>query len=409
MERIYERCCGLDVHKKRVVACLRLPGSRTRRRSEVRTFGTTTSELLRLADWLTENACTHVAMESTGVYWRPVFNILEGVCEVLLVNAHHIKALPGRKTDVKDCEWIAELLEHGLLKASFIPPEPIRDLRDLTRYRKTLTRERASGVNRIQKLLETANIKLASVATDVMGASGRAMLEALMAGQRDAEQLAELAKGTLRSKRGDLAQTLSGRFRDHHAFMLRQMVDHVTELERRIEACNARIEECHAPFVAERALLETIPGVGRLTAEALIAEMGVDMTRFPSGAHFASWAGLCPGNNESAGKRKSGRIRKGNLWLKSALVEAALAAKKQKNTYFAALGRRIGTRRGAGRATIAVAHAIGIAAWHILAGAQPYKDLGPRHFDNLAADRLRRYHVRRLRDLGFTVNLEPAA
>jgi len=368
-----------------------------------------TSELLRLSDWLTENQVTHVAMESTGVYWKPVFNVLEGVCEVLLVNAQHIKAVPGRKTDVKDCEWIAELLEHGLLKPSFIPPEPIRDLRDLTRYRKTLIRERASEVNRIQKLLESANIKLASVATDVVGASGRAMLKALISGQHDPERLAELAKGTLRAKRGDLVEALSGRFRDHHAFMIGQMLTHVEELETRIAQCSARIEECMRPLAVERSLLETIPGVGRITAESLIAEMGVDMTRFPSSAHFASWAGLCPGNNESGGKRRPARVRKGNLWLKTSLVEAALAAKKQRHTYFGALGKRLAGRRGAKRATIAVAHAIGVAAWHILAGAQPYRELGPRHFDNLASDRLRRHYVRRLRDLGFNVALEPAA
>lgn len=408
MERVYERCCGLDVHKERVVACVRTPGPR-RSRSQVRTFGTTTSELLRLSDWLTENQVTHAAMESTGVYWKPVFNVLEGVCEMLLVNAQHIKAVPGRKTDVRDCEWIAELLEHGLLKPSFIPPEPIRDLRDLTRYRKTLVRERASEVNRIQKLLESANIKLASVATDVVGASGRAMLKALISGQHDPKHLAELAKGTLRAKRGDLVEALTGRFRDHHAFMIGQMLAHVEELENRIAQCSSRIEECMGPFVLERNLLETIPGVGRITAESLIAEMGVDMTRFPSSAHFASWAGLCPGNNESAGKRRSARVRKGNVWLKTTLVEAALAAKKQPNTYLAALGRRLGGRRGAKRATIAVAHAIGVAAWHILAGAQPYRDLGPHHFDNLASDRLRRHYVRRLRELGFNVALEPAA
>lgn len=408
MERVYERCCGLDVHKERVVACVRTPGPR-RSRGQVRTFGTMTSELLRLSDWLTENQVTHVAMESTGVYWKPVFNVLEGVCEVLLVNAQHIKAVPGRKTDVKDCEWIAELLEHGLLKPSFIPPEPIRDLRDLTRYRKTLIRERASEVNRIQKLLESANIKLASVATDVVGASGRAMLKALISGQHDPERLAELAKGTLRAKRGDLVEALSGRFRDHHAFMIGQMLTHVEELETRIAQCSARIEECMRPLAVERSLLETIPGVGRITAESLIAEMGVDMTRFPSSAHFASWAGLCPGNNESGGKRRPARVRKGNLWLKTSLVEAALAAKKQRHTYFGALGKRLAGRRGAKRATIAVAHAIGVAAWHILAGAQPYRELGPRHFDNLASDRLRRHYVRRLRDLGFNVALEPAA
>lgn len=408
MERVYERCCGLDVHKERVVGCVRTPGPR-RSRTQVQTFGTTTRELLRLSDWLSENGVTHVAMESTGVYWKPVYNVLEGVFEVLLVNAQHIKAVPGRKTDVRDCEWIAELLEHGLLKASFIPPEPIRDLRDLTRYRKTLTRERASEVNRIQKLLESANIKLASVATDVVGASGRAMLKALVSGEHDPEHLAELAKGTLRAKRGGLVEALSGRFRGHHAFMVGQMLAHVEDLEKRIAQCSARIEECMRPFAAERTLLETIPGVGRTTAESLIAEMGVDMTRFASSAHFASWAGLCPGNHESGGKRRSARARKGNLWLKTTLVEAALAAKKQRQTYLAALGRRLGGRRGPKRATIAVAHAIGVAAWHILAGAQPYRELGPHHFDRLASDRLRRHYVQRLRQLGFRVALEPAA
>ena len=407
MERIHERCCGLDVHKNRVVACLRTPGPRGQR-SEIRTFGTTTTELLALADWLTQAGCTHVAMESTGVYWKPVYNVLEGVCEVLLVNAQHIKAVPGRKTDVRDCEWIAQLLEHGLLKASFIPPLPIRDLRDLTRYRKNLIRERATQVNRIQKTLETANIKLASVATDVMGATGRAILKALVAGDRDVEHLANLAKGTLRAKRGQLTEALTGRFRDHHAFLLRNMLTHVEELERLIDACNVRIEECMRPFVVERELLQTIPGVGKLTAECLVAEMGVDMTQFPSSAHFASWCGVCPANNESAGKRRPAGSRKGNLWLKTALVEAALVAKKLRNTYLAACGRRIGSRRGAKRATIAVAHCIAVAAWHILAGGRPYQDLGPQHFDRLNAERRKTHHLRALRDLGLRVTVEAA-
>jgi transposase len=409
MHLVYERCCGLDVHKKTVVACLRTPGARGRRRSETKTFGTTTPELLRLADWLMQNGCTHVAMESTGVYWKPIFNVLEGVCEVLLVNAHHVKVLPGRKTDVRDCEWIAELLECGLLRGSFIPPEPIRELRDLTRYRKTLTQSRASETNRIQKLLETANIKLSSVATDVLGASGRAMLSALVSGKRDPEQLAEMAKGTLRAKRGQLLDALQGRFTDHHAFLLGQILAHVEHLDRAIAECSARIEEAMRPFDSAAIQLQTITGVGRRTAESLVAEMGVDMSRFPSAAHLASWAAMCPGNNESAGKRKSGRIRKGNVWLKSALIEAAWAVSHQRGTYLGTLYARIAQRRGPKRAVVAVGHAILVAAWHILTKNEPYRDLGPRHFDGLAKDRLKRHYVRRLHDLGFEVTVKTTA
>jgi transposase len=348
-------------------------------------------------------------MESTGVYWKPVFNVLEGVCEVLLVNAYHVKILPGRKTDVGDSEWLAELLECGLLRGSFIPPEPIRALRDLTRYRKTLTQARASESNRIQKLLETANIKLSSVATDVLGASGRAMLSALVSGKRDAEQLAEMAKGTLRTKRGQLVDALSGRFTDHHAFLLGQLLAHVEHLDRAIAECGARIEGAMLPFSQAAIRLQTITGVGRRTAETLVAEVGVDMSRFPTPAHLASWAAMCPGNNESAGRRKSGRIRKGNLWLKSALIEAAWAASHQRGTYLGALYARLSRRRGAKRAVVGVGHAILVAVWHILSKNEPYRELGPRHFDSIDKDRLKRRYIRRLQDLGFEVTIEGTA
>ena len=408
MEKVYERCCGLDVHKKTVVACLRTPGARGRRTSEVRTFGTMTPELLALADWLLEAGCTHVAMESTGVYWKPVFNILEGVCEVLLVNAHHIKAVPGRKTDVKDCEWIADLLEHGLLRASFIPPPPIRELRDLTRYRRALIAQRATEANRVQKLLETANIKLGSVAADVLGKSGRLMLKALIAGERDGARLAELAKGPLRKKREALAPALTGRFTAHHAFLLGQLLAHMDELEAHIAQFDAQIEETLRPFAqVQLELLQTIPGVGQRTAKVILAEIGVDMRRFPTAAHLASWAGMCPGNNESAGKRKSGKTRKGDRYLRTALIEATWAASHSRHTYLASLYARIARRRGAKKAAVAVGHSILVAVWHILRKGVPYADLGPSHFDRLNTERLTRHYLRRLEDLGLQVTVQP--
>ncbi len=408
MERVYARCCGLDVHKKTVVACLRVPGPHGRRTAEVRTFGTTTQELLALAEWLLEAGCTHVAMESTGIYWKPVFNILEGVCEVLLVNAHHIKAVPGRKTDVKDCEWIAELLEHGLLRASFIRPPPIRELRDLTRYRRTLVAQRATEANRVQQLLETANIKLGSVATDVLGVSGQLMLKALIAGERDGTRLAELAKGPLRKKRGALAPALTGRFTAHHAFLLGQLLAHMDEIEAHIAQCDARIEATLRPFAqVPLEQLQTIPGVGQRAAEVILAEIGVDMSRFPSAAHLASWAGMCPGNHESAGKRKTGRTRKGNRYLRTALIEAAWAAARSRNTYLASLYARLARRRGAKKAAVAVGHSILVAVWHILRKGVPYADLGPSHFDRLNTERLTRHYLRRLEDLGFQVTVQP--
>lgn len=408
MEKVYERRCGLDVHKKTVVACLRTPGPRSRRTSEVRTFGTTTPELLALADWLLEAGCTHVAMESTGVYWKPVFNILEGVCEVLLVNAHHIKAVPGRKTDVKDCEWIADLLEHGLLRASFIPPPPIRELRDLTRARRALIAQRATEANRVQKLLEPANITLGSVAADVLGTSGRLMLKALIAGERDGARLAELAKGPLRKKREALAPALTGRFTAHHAFLLGPLLAHMDELEAHIAQCDAQIEEVLRPFAqVPLELLQTIPGVGQRTAEVVLAEIGVDMRRVPTAAHLASWAGMCPGNHESAGTRKSGKTRKGDRALRTALIEAAWAASHSRHTYLASLYARIARRRGAKKAAVAVGHSILIAVWHILRKGVPYADLGPSHFDRLNTERLRRHYLRRLEDLGLQVTVQP--
>ncbi len=407
METVYQWCCGIDVHKKTVVACLRIPDSRGRRTREVRTFGTTTPELLTLSDWLLEAGCTHVAMESTGVYWKPVFNILEGVCEVLLVNAHHMRMVPGRKTDVKDCEWIAELLEHGLLRASFIPPEPIRDLREITRYRKTLIQTRASEVNRVQKILESANIKLGNVATDVLGSSGRAMVKALIAGERDAVRLADLARGVLRRKRDDLTPALTGRVTAHHAFMLGRILAHIEEIEGHIRECDARIAEYVLPFARQTELLQTIPGVGRRTAEVILAEVGFDMARFPTAGHLASWAAMCPGNSESAGKRKSGKTRKGDQWLRAALIECAWAAARTHNSYLGSLYSRIARRRGAKKAAVAVGHSILIAVWHILSKDIPYQDLGASHFDDLNSDRLRRHYLRRLEQLGVKVTVEP--
>jgi transposase len=400
MRVLYERCCGLDVHKETVVACLRVQGRSGKAGKTVRTFRTTTPSLLALSDWLLEAGCTHVALESTGVYWKPIFNILEGTFEVILVNARHIKAVPGRKSDVKDCEWIADLLAHGLVHGSFIPPAPIRQLRELTRYRKALIRERATEVNRIHKLLEGANIKLASVATDVLGVSGRAMLKALVRGERDAEELTRLAKGLLRKKAPELTEALTGRFDDHHAFILGRILSHLEFLEQSIAECDQRIQELASPFERQIELLATAPGVRRRTAEVLVAELGVDMSRFPNAAHLASWAKICPNNRESAGKRMSAHTGRGNNWLKTALLEAAWAASRTRNTYLSALYRRVARHSGRKRAAVAVAHSLLVAVFHMLRDNLPYSDLGPDHFDHLNTQRLVRYYLRRLEQLG---------
>lgn len=406
MEVVYSKCAGLDVHKETVVACVHVrEGGKLRK--EVRTFSTMTSDLILLHDWLQAYSVTHVAMESTGVYWKPIFNLLEGNFEVLLVNAAHIKAVPGRKTDVKDSEWIADLLSHGLLKASFIPPQDIRDLRDLTRYRKSLTDERVREVNRLQKLLETANIKLASVATDVMGVSGRAMLEALISGNTDPEALADLAKGKLRKKLALLREALNGRFRPHHQFLLGEILAHLDYLDEVIERLSQEVEQHIYPFFQERQLLDGIPGVDKKIAEAIIAEIGVDMSRFPTSNHLASWAGLCPGNNESAGKRKSGKTRKGDQWLKRNLIEAAFAISHTKDNYLSALYHRIVRRRGVKKATIAVAHAIIVMAYNIIAKKLPYREFGADYFDRLNETYIKHNSIKRLESLGYEVVLKP--
>ncbi|MBW1690463.1 MAG: IS110 family transposase [Deltaproteobacteria bacterium] len=407
MEVVFNRCCGLDVHKDTVAACIWVRDEAAKVHKEVRTFGTTTHDLLLLHDWLGAHKVTHVAMESTGVYWKPVYNLLEEDFTILLVNAAHIKAVPGRKTDVKDCEWIADLLAHGLLKGSFIPPEPIRDLRDLTRYRKSLMDERVREVNRLHKLLQSANIKLSSVATDVMGASGRAMLEALLEGKTDPEALAELARGRLRNKLPELLKALEGRFRPHHRFMLEQILLHLDFLDKQLQRVSQEVAMRMGPFKKQVGLLCTIPGVELRTAENIIAEIGVDMSRFPTHRHLASWAGLCPGNNESAGKRKSGRTRKGDCWFRRTMIEASWAASRTKNTYLSSQYHRLAPRRGKKKASVAVAHSITVIVYYVMKELRPFVDLGADYFDRLNVSHIKRYYVKRLERLGFKVTIDP--
>jgi transposase len=405
MEVLYAACCGLDVHKASVTACLRSPGVGAQRRQEVRTFGTTTRELLRLVDWLTAAGCTHVALESTGVYWRPVYNLLEGSCELFLVNAQHVKMVPGRKTDVRDSAWLAQLLELGLLRRSFVPPAAQRELRDVVRYRKRLIEDRAREANRVAKVLETANIKLASVVTDILGVSARAMLKALIAGTGTPEELAELAQRRMRRKRAALGEALTGRVTAHHRFMLENLLRHIEFLDDAIATSDRHIERLTAPQAAALARLDTIPGVARRTAETIAAELGDDMSRFPTAGHAASWAGLCPGNHESAGKRLSGRTRFANRTLRAALVESARGAVRKRNSYLAAQYRRLVKRRGDKKAIVAVAHSILVIAYHVLRDSQSYRELGGDYFDRLNTDRLTRYHTKRLAALGYTVTL----
>jgi transposase len=407
METIYQCCAGLDVHQKTVVVCVRRLDAEGRLHKCVRTYSTFTTNLRALADWLAEEGVTHVAMESTGVLWKPVYNLLEGRFEVLLVNAQHLKQVPGRKTDVKDCEWIAQLLQHGLLRGSFVPPRAQRELRELTRHRAKLAEEKTAVVNRVHKTLEDANIKLGAVATDILGVSGRAMLEALVAGEADPQKMAELARRRLRGKIPELKLALEGRLTEHHRFLLKMLLEHIDSLERFMQQLDDRIEELIRPFAEELRRLVTIPGISRRTAENLLAEIGSDMSRFPTAHHLSSWSGLCPGNHESAGKRQKGKTRKGNRWLRRTMTQAAWAASHTKNSYLSAHFRRLAGRRGKKRALVAVGHTLLQTAHHLLKRHTDYQDLGADYFDQLNPHRLTRHLVKRLERLGHTVVLDP--
>jgi transposase len=399
--------CGLDVHQATVVACLLTVLKNQQIKKQIRTFGTTTRELVELRDWLQSQGCTHVAMESTGVYWKPVYAILEGSFQLVVANAQHIKQVPGRKTDVKDAEWIADLLIHGLLKASFVPPAPIRELRDLTRYRRKLVESRSSERNRLLKLLETANIKLSSVASDVFGVSGRLMLAALVEGKASPQKMAQLAKGKLREKTPQLELALEGRLEEHHRYLLKLQLARLDAAERDLEELEQRIQQKLEPYRAQFELLKGIPGIDTVVAAVVIAELGVDMGVFPSASQAARWAGVSPGNHESAGKRKSGRVTHGNLYLKTALVEAALAAAREKGTYLRDKFYRLKARRGHKRAAMAIAHKILVSIWHMLSGQLPYDELGDLYLDKLNKGNLARNLVRRLERLGYQVDIQP--
>lgn len=432
MRLMHKRCAALDVHKKTVTACRRWTKADGEVANEVCTFGTTTPDLLAMMDWLTEWAVTTVAIESTGEYWKPVFNLLEGNFEVLLVNSKHVKQVPGRKTDVKDAEWLAELLSYGLLKPSYIPAKPQRDLRDLTRHRVKLVQERARVVNRVQKVLEHANIKLASVASDVMGVSGREMMAALMTGETDPAMMAELAKGRLRNKIPELEKALTGVVRPHHCFMLAQHLAHIDFLDEQIERASAeisqRVEHMSHPqeprdshssgkpsqeanqtltWTESIELLDSAPGVDKRAAEIVLAETGIDMSQFPTADHLTAWAGLAPGNNQSGSKRRRAKTREGNRNLREVMVQIAWAASRKKGSYAQALYRRLAGRRGKKRAIIAVARTLLESFWYMLSRREPYKDLGSDYFDKRRKDVKVNVLTKQLEKLGYAVQLEP--
>jgi len=410
MEQLVVRCAGLDVHQKSVTACVRVPGEGDARVQEVRQFSTTSAGLITLRDWLASYEVTVVGMESTGVFWKCVYYMLEDEFTCWLINAQHIKNVPGRKTDVGDAAWIAQLVEHGLVRPSFVPEKPIRELRELTRYRKAQIQERGRAAQRLHKILEDSGVKLSSVASSLLGVSGRAMLDALVAGTHDPEVLAELARGRMRAKLPLLREALAGNFSRRHAVLVGEILAHIDYLDEAVERLSKEVELVLAPFATQVDLLDTIPGVNRRTAEVLIAEIGPEMSRFPSPAHLASWAGLCPGNNESAGKHHSGKTRKGSRWLRIALVEAAQAAARSKNTYLAAQYGRIKGRRGHNKAIVAVAHSILVIAYHLLSRQQGYTDLGADYFlKRQQSDAYQRRLVHQLERMGFAVKLEPAA
>jgi transposase len=408
MQELHERCAGLDVHKDLVVACARWRVGATIRHA-LAGFPTTTTGLLWLADWLEQQQCTHVVMEATGVYWKPVWHVLEGQFALVLANATHVKAVPGRKSDVNDATWLADLLAHGLVRASFVPPAPIQALRDLTRTRKQLVREVAQHTLRIQKTLEDCNLKLTGVVSTISGPSGRQILRALVAGETDPARLLAHSTGRLKAPRARLLEARRGVPTAHHRFLLGFHLDQIEALERGITRVEAQIATLIAPFRERVTLLTTIPGVSDTTAQVIVAEIGLDMGRFPTAGHLISWAGLCPRMDESAGKRRSTRVRAGAPWLKTALVSAAWAAAGSKHTYLRAQFVRLKTRRGPKRAVVAVAASILTAAYYILRDGVPYRDLGPEYFDRLTPDKVVRRLVRRIEHLGFEVALRPAA
>lgn len=442
MELLYERCAGLDVHKKNVKVCLKTPGSAGRQNKEIRTYETKTAHLLEMRDWLKENGCTHLAMESTGVYWKPIYNLLEGDFEILVVNAHHLKTVPGRKTDVKDAEWIADLLQHGLLQASFIPSAPQRELRELTRYRTRLVEERAREINRLQKTLEDTNLKLGDVVSDVMGKASLLILHALVEGETDPPRLAAFAVGRVRASQQELEKALTGKVTAHHRFMLAEHLKQIETLSAAIgrvsqeigrrftppedptepetgqpaasQPCEATRQEAdQLPSSTEMSwqqaaqLIDEIIGISEEAAQGILAEIGIEMAQFPSAQHLASWAGVCPGNHESAGKRLSGKARKGNPWLRRLLVQAAHAAAHSKHTYLAAQYQRIASRRGAKKAALAVAHSILVIIYHILRDQSRYQDLGGNYFDERDRQAVQKRLVKRLERMGYQVELQP--
>jgi transposase len=410
LNTLFTHCAGIDVHKRMVMVCRILAGTDGTLETTIRSFGTTTAELLRLSDWLTAGEVTHVAMESTGVYWKPIFNLLDGSFTVWVLNAQHVKNVPGRKTDVNDAAWLADLLRHGLVRPSFIPPEEQRALRELTRERTNFVRQRATLVNRVQKVLEGANIKLGDVATNGLGVSGRAMLDAIVAGETDATVLADLARGQLRKKRAALEQALAGRVRAHHRVLLTDLLCQIDSLDETLARLDEAIHEACAAEEAAIALLDTIPGVGPDLAQVVVAEIGTDMSRFPSAGHLAAWAGVAPGNNESAGKRRSGKTRKGNPHLKVGLVQAARAAVRTKGTYLAAQYRRLVRRIGDQRALVAVAHSIVVSIYHMLTRKEPYHDLGADYFERRQPEAQVKRWARQIEKLGYTVTVtSPAA
>jgi transposase len=406
MEAIVERSCGLDVHQASVVACLIVGSATERARRDTRTFGTTTCELERLRAWLLEQKCTHIGMESTGVYWMPVYAVLEGDFSLIVGNATHIRSVPGRKTDVKDAEWIGDLVRHGLIRASFVPPKWQRALRELVRYRRKLVESESAERNRLLRLLETCNIKLASVATDVFGVSGRAMLRALIEGTTTPEEMSKLARGALRKKMEHLAQALHGRIEDHHRFMLRMQLERVEKIEADVDTMDARIDEALAPYRDAVGRLVQIPGVDRVGAASILAELGPDMSVFPTAHHAAAWAGVSPGNDESAGKRRSHGRRRGNVHLTTTLVQAAMSASRKKGSYLKERFWRLKARRGHQRAAVAVAHSILIAAYEMLRTGEAYRDLGADYLDRLSKATVEKRLVRRLNALGYRVTLQ---